>query len=219
MKTPITYYGGKQQLAKAISRLIPPHKIYVEPFMGGGAVYFSKSPSEVEIINDISGEMVNFYKVMKNDFSALKKEIDGTLHSRKTHRRACIIFENPDMFDAVKRAWAVFALANMSFGGDMTAGFGYDLSGWETRALSAKVESFTEAFAKRLRNTQIECCDALKIIKTRDTPDTFFYLDPPYPDTDHGITTAMPPPISPRCWSFFPGYRAGFFYRHFGMMF
>jgi DNA adenine methylase len=186
MKTPITYYGGKQKLAKTIVRLIPPHKIYAEPFIGGGAVYFAKPPSEVEIINDTNGEIVNFYEVAKHDFPALKKEVEATLHSRKAHRHARVIFENPDMFDRVKRAWAVFVLANMSFGSDMNAGYGHNLSGGMTGAFSSKIENFTEAFSKRLRNTQIECSDALKIIEARDTPETFYYLDPPYPDTDQG---------------------------------
>jgi DNA adenine methylase len=186
MKAPITYYGGKQQLAETIIRLIPPHKIYAEPFIGGAAVYFAKPPSEVEVINDINSELTNFYEVIKNDFSTLQKEIAATLHSRKTHKHARVVFENPDMFDKIKRAWAIFVLANTSFGSDMAAGYGYDISGRETRSLTSKIESFTERLSKRLRNTQIECCDALKIIETRDTPETFFYLDPPYPDTDQG---------------------------------
>lgn len=63
MKTPITYWGGKQQLTQEILRLIPKHKQYDEPFFGGGAVFFSKWPSEVEFINDINGEMINFYRM------------------------------------------------------------------------------------------------------------------------------------------------------------
>jgi DNA adenine methylase len=186
MKTPITYYGGKQQLAETIVRLIPPHEIYVEPFIGGAAVYFAKSPSAVEVINDTNGELVNFYEVIKNDFTALQKEIEATLHSRKAHRHARVVYENPDMFDRIKRAWALWVRANMSFGGDMTGGYGYDLSGRMTGKLANKTESFTDALAARLRNTQIECSDALRIIQSRDSADTFFYLDPPYPETDQG---------------------------------
>jgi DNA adenine methylase len=170
MKTPITYYGGKQQLAETIVSLIPPHRIYVEPFIGGAAVYFAKPPSEVEVINDINSEIVNFYEVIKKDFEALQKEIESTLHSRKAHKQARIVFENPEMFSRVKRAWAVFTLANMSFGSDMTAGYGYDISGRKTAAFANKVKTFTA----RLQNTQIECYDALKVIKSRDTPETFF---------------------------------------------
>jgi DNA adenine methylase len=186
MKPPLTYYGGKQQLAEIIVRLIPPHKIYAEPFIGGAAVYFAKPPSEVEIINDTNSEIVNFYEVMKNDFSALQKEIDATLHSRKAHRHARVIYENPDLFDHVKRAWALWTLANMSFSAILDGGYGYDLTNTTGKCIANKIESFTAMLADRLRKTQIECCDALKIIETRDTPETFYYLDPPYPDTDQG---------------------------------
>ncbi|MDR2149904.1 MAG: DNA adenine methylase [Spirochaetaceae bacterium] len=101
MKTPITYYGGKQMLAKIILGLIPPHRVYCEPFLGGGAIFFSKQPSKVEIINDTNGELINFYKVCKTDFHALRKEIAVSLHSRKQHHQAEIVYNNPEMFDPV----------------------------------------------------------------------------------------------------------------------
>jgi DNA adenine methylase len=186
MKTPILYYGGKQQLAKTIVGIIPQHKVYVEPFIGGGAVFFSKPPSEVEVINDINGELVNFYKVIQNDFNALQKEIKKTLHSRQEHRHARVVYENPDMFSPVKRAWAVFVLANASFAGNFGSGFGYDKDGRTTKALASKIKRFTDVLSARIINTQIECIDALKIIKAFDSSETFFYLDPPYPETDQG---------------------------------
>ena len=58
MKTPLSYYGGKQQLACKIVSLIPGHTVYCEPFIGGAAVFFRKTPSEVEIINDINSEII-----------------------------------------------------------------------------------------------------------------------------------------------------------------
>lgn len=186
MKTPITYYGGKQQLAEKIMGLIPPHKVYVEPFIGGAAVFFAKLASEVEIINDINSEVVNFYEVLKRDFPALQSEINISLHSRKLHRNAWVVYENPDMFSPVKRAWAFWTLANMSFGSMLDGGFGYDSCGTTSGKITAKRNAFTEQLAIRLQNVQIECCDALKIIRSRDTPDSFFYCDPPYPDTDQG---------------------------------
>ena len=88
MKTPVTYYGGKQQLAARILHLIPPHTVYAEPFIGGAAVFFAKPPSEVEIINDINSEIVNFYEVLQRDFPALQSEINISLHSRKIHSHA-----------------------------------------------------------------------------------------------------------------------------------
>jgi len=95
MKTPITYWGGKQQLAQTILKLIPDHKQYNEPFFGGGAIFFAKKPAEVEFINDINGEMINFYRTLKLDFDQLKTEIDCTLHSEFQHKQAKGIYTSP----------------------------------------------------------------------------------------------------------------------------
>ncbi|MDR1937317.1 MAG: DNA adenine methylase [Tannerellaceae bacterium] len=73
LKTPITYYGGKQQMLRHILPLIPKHRIYVEPFFGGGAVFWGKEPAKVEFINDHDGEVINFYRVLKLQFPELKK--------------------------------------------------------------------------------------------------------------------------------------------------
>jgi DNA adenine methylase len=186
MKTPITYYGGKQQLASKIISLIPEHEIYCEPFVGGGAVFFQKQPSKSEIINDVNGELINFYEVIQKDFSLLAQEVSISLHSRELHRQARVINENPEMFDRIKRAWAVWVIANSSFGAGWKAGWGYDAAGTTTKKISNKRTAFTEELAIRLQNVQIECYDALKIIRSRDTRNTFFYCDPPYPDTDQG---------------------------------
>lgn len=79
MKTPITYYGGKQKMLSVILPMIPEHSIYVEPFFGGGAVFWAKEPAQVEFINDINGEVANFYRVLQTDYDALKREVDQTL--------------------------------------------------------------------------------------------------------------------------------------------
>lgn len=180
MRTPISYYGGKQTLSALILGLIPEHRIYCEPFCGGGAVFFAKKPSEIEIINDTNRELINFYEVVKDDFLALEHEISLSLHSRDKHRQAEVIYSNPDMFSCVKRAWAVWMLANSSYGNKLDGCFGYDLSGGTSKKIDNKRKSFTEEYAKRLHRVQIECCDALRIIRSRDTDSTFFYIDPPY---------------------------------------
>jgi DNA adenine methylase len=187
LKTPVSYYGGKQTLARIILGLIPPHRLYCEPFLGGAAVFFAKEPSNVEVINDTNGEIVNFFKVAKEKPAALKKEIAVTLHSRDQHRQAKVIYANPDMFDQVKRAWAVWTLANASFGHKLTGGYAYSRIGsnW-SRSLDTKRQGFFLEYADRLRKVQIECYDALKIIRSRDINDAFFYLDPPYVGADQG---------------------------------
>lgn len=72
MKTPISYYGGKQMMASKILELIPPHNLYCEPFFGGGAVFFAKESSNVEVINDHDERVMNFYRVTKTHFAELK---------------------------------------------------------------------------------------------------------------------------------------------------
>ena len=79
MKTPISYYGGKQAMLKTILPLIPEHQIYCEPFFGGGAVFWAKEPSKYEYINDFNDLVVNFYEQLKNNFEELKSKIIATL--------------------------------------------------------------------------------------------------------------------------------------------
>src|SRR5260370_32612260 len=99
MRTPLTYFGGKQKLAKHILSLIPKHNLYCEPFFGGGAVFFAKSPSNMEVINDCNGDMINFYRVVKNNYKQLEKEIKPTLHSRELHQAAKTVLGYPDLFN------------------------------------------------------------------------------------------------------------------------
>ena len=186
MRTPLSYYGGKQQLATRILGMIPEHQVYCEPFCGGAAIFFAKEPSRVEIINDTNGEIINFYEILKLNFSALEQEIKISLHSRKQHHHAEVVYANPDMFDRVKRAWAIWMLANISFGSKLNGCFGYDRIGTSSKKLANKRSDFSIDYAIRLQQVQIECCDALRIIRSRDTPETFFYLDPPYVGADQG---------------------------------
>ncbi|MBL7902960.1 MAG: DNA adenine methylase [Bacteroidia bacterium] len=185
MKTPITYYGGKQKLATTILKLIPSHKLYCEPFIGGAAVFFAKDPSSVEVINDVNSELINFYKVVQNDFVSLEKHIRITLHSRDLFRKASVIYNNPDLFSEIERAWAVWCLAAQGFSGILDGSWGYDIAKNTTSLkITNKRSSFTEDYAIRLQNVQIECTDALRIIKSRDNKGAFFYCDPPYYNSD-----------------------------------
>ena len=93
------------------------------------------------------------------------------------------------MFDRIKRAWAVWYLANVSFGCNLTACFGYYKGGTRTKVIKNKRNRFTEELAERIQNVQIECCDALKIIRSRNSVDTLFYLEPPYVGSDQGHYT------------------------------
>ena len=70
MKPPISYYGGKQSMLKDILPLVPSHDLYTEVFAGGAALLFAKKPVRVNVINDLNGELVNFYRTIVTDFDA-----------------------------------------------------------------------------------------------------------------------------------------------------
>lgn len=188
MKTPIAYYGGKQSMLKEILPRIPEHKVYVEPFFGGGAVFFSKPQSGFEVINDINNNLITFYKVLKYDFEALQHRIDETFHSREQHTVAKreYIQSLKDIESPLVTAWAVWVQTTMSFGCQIGSGFGYDKYGSCPLRIHNKKQNFTEEYQQRMRKVTIECYDALKVIQAYDSPDAFFYIDPPYVSSVQG---------------------------------
>jgi DNA adenine methylase len=185
-KTPISYYGGKQSMLKHILPLIPEHTIYVEPFFGGGAVFWGKEQSEVEIINDYNGNVINFYEQLKTNFKELKALIDATPYSREVYKRAITIYDTPYIFSPVHRAWAFWM--------GCIQGFSNKIGSWragqprvkESLLNSNKKNGLTKDFSLRLNLVQMEHVDAVYLIKRIDTPDTFFYVDPPYVGTNQG---------------------------------
>lgn len=189
MKTPITYYGGKQTMLKHILPLIPQHTIYTEAFCGGAAVLFAKRPAEAEVINDINQELVNFYNCVQLSFHDLKREIDATLHSRDMHAHASHILSHPTFFSPVKRAWAVWAMSKMSFASILNASFGYDFSGTIPKKVHNAKEEFTEQISARLEHVTIENRDAIEVIQLYDSPASFHFVDPPYVGSDCGHYT------------------------------
>lgn len=187
MKTPISYYGGKQNLVRHILPLFPEHNLYAEPFVGGGAVFWSKQQSNVEVINDTNKELINFYECVHNYFVDLEKMVRISLHSRSIHRDANVIYANPHMFSRLQRAWAVWVLASQSFSAMLDGSWGYDKKKDSTSLkIKNKRDSFTEELSIRLQRVQIECTDALRVIRSRDASDSFFYCDPPYFNSDCG---------------------------------
>jgi DNA adenine methylase len=187
LKTPISYYGGKQTMARLIVSLIPPHRLYCEPFAGGLAVFWAKPPSSMEVVNDTNGAVVTFYQVLKTDFAILRQLIQQTPVSRKVHRQTDFILKYPDHFDKIKVAWAFWVQTNMSFGAMIGAGYGYARTkNTQVSKIANKKLQFGKHLCKRLENVDIECNDAIKVIKSRDCEDVFFYIDPPYFNSDMG---------------------------------
>jgi DNA adenine methylase len=187
LKTPISYYGGKQKLLPTIIPMVPQHEIYTEGFAGGAALFWAKEPARVEVINDANKELVNFYRVLKTRFAELQERIVSTLHSRSMHEDAGVIYRWPHLFDEVDRAWALWVQTNMSFTSKILGGWAYGITGDSCEKKTRNgIARLSEAYSQRLQGVQIESGDALAIIGTRDRPETFHYVDPPYPETEQG---------------------------------
>ncbi len=187
MKPALTYYGGKQKLVSTILPIFPEHVLYNEPFAGGAALLFAKAPSEIEILNDTNKELINFYKVIKQDFVSLQKKVNITLHSRSQHQDASVIYNSPHLFGDLDRAWAVWVLASQSFASIIDNSWGYDKGkNTTTKKVINKGVQFTEEYAIRLQNVQLESADAVYIIQSRDHEAAFHYCDPPYFNSNCG---------------------------------
>lgn len=186
LRTPISYYGGKQQMLQHILPLIPAHDIYTEAFFGGGALFFAKEPSRAEVINDLNGEVINFYRTIQTNFAKLNKLIQATLHSRELYADAMVIYNSPHLFDEVRRAWAFWILTNQGYVSKIGS-WGYDRDGDSmVKKLKGKKLLFNDDLKERLERTQIECNKGVKVIASRDTPKTFHFVDPPYAGTNLG---------------------------------
>lgn len=184
MRTPLTYYGGKQQLASRILSMMPKHKIYCEPFFGGGAVFFAKPKSYLEVINDTNDRLITFYQQTQTNFSQLQKMIQQTLTSERMYYEAKDIYNNRIPSNELLTAWSVWMITNGSFSASMHGGWKWcnGSAGSHTGVfMRNKRNEFNEKLHDRLSDVQISCRDALDVIIQRDSPDTFFYIDPPYP--------------------------------------
>lgn len=169
--------------------LIPPHKKYVEPFAGGAAVFFAKPPSPVEVLNDINGNLANFYRVMKLDFEALHRLIDATLHDEHTYKRARDIYRGKVEATDVERAWAVWVAAAMSFGGNFFTHFQITCNAADRSNPGTHTRNKRKEFgqcAKRLEETMILDKDAIIVLHKYNQVDSFAYCDPPYIEVDQG---------------------------------
>lgn len=155
--------------------------------MGGAAVFFAKKPSEIEVLNDLNGAIVKFYRCIKTDFGILKMLIEQTPCSRSVHRETAFILKNAEHFSDVKVAWAVWVQTNMSFTSKMFAGYAYAVGkNSQTLKIKNKKLAFSKLLRQRFDSVDIESNDAIKVIKSRDREDTFHYVDPPYYNSNCG---------------------------------
>jgi DNA adenine methylase len=180
MRPPITYYGGKVGLAPRIVELMPPHRVYIEPFFGSGAVLFAKTPVTHEIANDVDGAVVVFFTVLRERPDELARVCALTPYAREEYAAADPDAEGLDDLERARRFWV---RVNQSFAKTAGPRTGWSITTARTQSVCGSVAGRIDRFhacAERLRGVAIECCDAADLVSRLATPDTVVYADPPY---------------------------------------
>ena len=178
----IPWIGGKRKLADHILPLFPEHQCYVEPFCGAAALFFIKPESPVEVLNDINGDLVNLYRVVKYHLEELYKQFKWALTSRQNWDWLKVT--PPAILTDVQRAARFLYLQKLAFGGKVEGqSFGTATTSRPRFNLLSLEQDLAEAHY-RLSNTTIENLSWDKVVERYDRPHTLFYCDPPYWQTE-----------------------------------
>ena len=178
----IPWIGGKRRLANWILPKFPEHKCYVEAFAGGGALFFAKDESKVEVLNDFDGELINMYRVIQHHLEEFLKQFKWALTSRKIYEWQQMT--NPETLTDIQRAARFYYLQKSSFGGKVKGQtFGTATTSPPRLNLMRIEEDFSQAHI-RLSRTFIEHLSWEQVFKKYDREHTLTYLDPPYWQTE-----------------------------------
>ena len=191
------WYGGKYSHLDWLLPLLPDAQHYCEPFGGSAAVLINRPPSPVETYNDLDGEVVNFFRVLREQKDALIEQIGLTPFSREEFELACQ--QSDASLSELERARRFYirarqvrtGLAQKASSGRwahclLTSRAG--MAGAVSRWLGA-VEDLS-LIAQRLLRVQIEHAPAIEVIRRFDSPQTLLYCDPPYPHSSRGDSNA-----------------------------
>lgn len=178
MDSPLAYIGGKRRMADRLIRMFPPHLTYGEPFLGGGQVFCKKPPSKVEAINDIDGQVTNFFRCVQEHPEELSRYLKYVLVGRKWFE----IFrnQNPLSLTDIQRAARFFFLQKSSYAGLV---HGQHYAAKVVSAPGFNPSRLPEIFDKlheRLARVQIESLPYQEFISRFDRVSSLFFCDPPY---------------------------------------
>lgn len=175
---PISYIGGKNRLADQIISLIPEHTTYVEPFAGGAQVLFHKEPSKVEIVNDLSHDIVNFFRVCQAHHEELVRSLKYMIVARNWFD---LLYKgDPSLLTDVQRAARFLYLQKTAYAG-LVARKNFALHVVQNPHFNIdRIPELIERTHQRLKRVQIEALPYQEVIAKADRKTTFFYLDPPY---------------------------------------
>lgn len=179
------YIGGKRMLARRIIDHIErvPHKAYCEPFVGMGGVFFRRRyQPRAEVINDRNGDVANLFRILQRHYPQFMDTLRFQITSRKEFERlkAC----DPSTLTDLERAARFLYLQRLAFGGKVR-GQTFGVSPLETSGFNlTRLEPLLADVHERLAGVTIECLDWRPFLDRYDRPETLFYLDPPYYDSE-----------------------------------
>lgn len=179
MRAVLKYPGAKNRIANWITNYIPKHDVYVEPFAGSLAVLLNKPRCHIETVNDLYGEVVNFFRVLRDKPEELKRLIELTPYAREEYDLA---YEKTDSeVEQARRfcvrCWMGFGCANLYHNGFKS---GQQSSSPNPAKAWRELPITMIQAAERLKGVQIENLPALELISRYDTADVFMYIDSPY---------------------------------------
>lgn len=184
MRAPFAWVGGKHYLIKHHLPLFPEHTTYIEPFGGGASLLFAKEPSKIEVYNDVDKNLVNFFRVIRDE-NKRKKLIHLlmlTPYSRAefNENKTLYLSETFSSLGSIERAYIFFYLIQTCWGSKMNnPTFGYTFQRNYPRKFFNAIKEF-DKIGERIQNVYIECIDFRKIFNVYDSEHSFFYVDPPY---------------------------------------
>jgi len=177
-RPPVRYPGGKWRIGQWIIHQFPPHLTYCEPFCGGASILFRKQPSYQEVINDLDGSVVNFFKVLRERPKELIGAIELTPFAREEYTLSFVASDEP-----LEWARRFYVRTRQAWGGmGKQTGWRFQRSDNRGKKLMSEWTECDHLYeaAARLRLVMIEHDDAFKIMTRFDHPKTLFYVDPPY---------------------------------------
>lgn len=184
----LRYHGGKWRLAPWITGFFPSHQTYVEPYGGGASVLLRKARSYAEVYNDLDGEVVNLFRVLRNPALAreLVRQVRLTPYAREEHELSYLTDGDP-----VEQARRLLVRSFMGFGSDgikRKTGFRGNVlrTGTTPAGDWTGMPAVLEQTVERLRGVVIENLPALDVLAKYDHPAALHYVDPPYPHETRG---------------------------------
>lgn len=178
----LKYPGAKWRLAPWILQQMPQHESYLEPYFGSGGVFFNKAPSRIETLNDLDGEVVNFFRICRERPEELADALRLTPWARE--ERTAAYDPTEDVLEKARRfavrCWQTFgAHPRKTQGWRHTTGKTLG-GGSDNPKLWARLPECVAEASKRLLQAQFECRPAIDVIRTRNSPEVLVYADPPY---------------------------------------